>query len=156
METLRWQLRAILAALAAGMLTGLLFDLSAFFRRLMGSGRFATACTDLAFCLFSAAMAFAMLMQANQGEVRMFVLIGIAAGFWIYSVTIRHGVSPILRWCEWAIRRTGRCARRAGRWGPRVASRMNRAVRKGFLKMRRTLPQSQSGKTRPGQGRLGG
>lgn len=120
---------------------GLLFDLTAFFRRLMGSGRLATACADLAFWLFSAAMTFAMLMQANRGEVRVFVLAGIAAGFWVYSVTVRYGVSPVLLWCEWAVQRSGHSTRRICRWGPRAVGRMNRAVRKGFLKMRRTLPQ---------------
>lgn len=156
METIAWQLRAMLAALAAGMLMGLLFDISTFLRRLMGSGRVATACTDLSFWLFSAAMTFAMLMQANRGEVRVFVIAGIAGGFWVYSVTIKHGVFPILLWCESAIRRAGHSARRSCRWGRRAAGGMSRAVQKGFLKTRRTLPQLLSPKSRSGQGRQDG
>ncbi|MGI6131816.1 MAG: spore cortex biosynthesis protein YabQ [Bacillota bacterium] len=135
---------------------GLLFDISTFLRRLMGSGRLATACTDLSFWLFSAAMTFAMLMQANRGEVRVFVIAGIAGGFWVYSLTIKHGVFPILLWCESAIRKTGHWARRSCRWGRRAAGGMSRAVQKGFLKMRRTLPQSLSPKSRSGQGRQDG
>jgi len=151
-ETLAWQLRAMLASLAAGMLTGLIFDISTFFRRLTGSGRFATACADLFFWLFSAAMAFAMLMHANRGEVRVFVIAGIAGGFWVYSSTIRHGVFPVLLWCESAIRRTGHWAMRSSRLGRRAACGMSRAVQKGFLKTRRTLSQLHSPKPRSGQG----
>lgn len=146
----------MLAALAAGMLMGLLFDLSAFLRRLMGSGRLTTACTDLTFWLVSAAMTFAMLMQANRGEVRVFVIAGIAGGFWVYTLTIRHGVSPILLWCESAMRRTGHWARRSCRWGHRAASGISRAVQKGFLKTRRTLSQLHSLKPRSRQGRQDG
>ncbi len=135
---------------------GLLFDLTSFVRRLMGSGRFVTACTDLVFWVFSAAMAFAMLLEANRGEVRVFTVVGLAAGFWIYAVTLRHGVYPILLWCEWATRRTWHSARRTGRWGQRAAGRMSHAVQKGFLKIRRTLPQFQSSKFRSGQGRQDG
>lgn len=156
METLAWQLRAMLASLAAGMLMGLVFDISTFCRRLMGSGRLATACADLSFWLFSAAMTFAMLMQANRGEVRLFVIAGIAGGFWIYSMTIRHGVFPVLLWCEAAIRRTGHWARRSSRWGRRAAGGMSRAVQKGFLKTRRTLSQLHSPRPRSGQGRQDG
>ena len=156
METLAWQLRAMLASLAAGMLMGLVFDISTFLRRLMGSGKLATACADLSFWLFSAAMAFAMLMQANRGEVRLFVIAGIAGGFWVYSMTIRHGVYPVLLWCEAAIRRTGHWAKRSSRWGRRAAGGMSRAVQKGFLKTRRTLSQLHSPKPRSGQGRPDG
>ncbi|MDD2200814.1 MAG: spore cortex biosynthesis protein YabQ [Firmicutes bacterium] len=146
MDGLGWQVRAMLASIAAGLLMGALYDLCAFLRRVFGLRRAATALVDLFYWLFSSAVAFSILMRANRGEVRLYVLVGIAIGFWVYTFTGRSLLGPVLTVIEWATRRMAWSSRRGmtavRRDVTRTKRRISRVVMQGFSLARRRLSRA--------------
>jgi spore cortex biosynthesis protein YabQ len=145
-EGLNWQIRTVLASLAAGMLMGALYDLCAFFARVFRMQKGAMALVDLFYWLLSSAMTFSILMRVSRGEVRVYVLAGVAIGFWVYTLTGRLLAAPVFTIIEWTARRIFRSLRRAWNWARRPVSRTNRQISgvlmKGFSSTRRKLSQA--------------
>ncbi|MEA4883362.1 MAG: spore cortex biosynthesis protein YabQ [Clostridia bacterium] len=158
MDFLVLQARTMAAACLAGLLVGLLYDCLSLLRALVSSKRQALAVWDLTFWLSSTAMTYTILMHANRGDVRLFVLAVVALGYGLYRATLRHIVQPVLALLEKSVRRAAHRARRAARWSGRVArSHVARAraiarrLRKattthcswqGFRRRRRTIPEA--------------
>ncbi|HAN86103.1 MAG TPA: hypothetical protein DCQ13_00470 [Firmicutes bacterium] len=146
MDGLGWQIRAMLGSLAAGLLMGALYDLCAFLRRVLRLRRAATALVDLFYWLFSSALAFSILMRANRGEVRVYVLGGVAIGFWVYTFTGRAVLSPVFTVIEWAAGRAAWSSRRGltalRRDAARAKRRISRTVMQGFSLARRRLSRA--------------
>lgn len=146
MDGLGWQVRAMLASIVAGLLMGALYDLCAFLRRVFRLRRAATALVDLFYWLFSSAVTFSILMRANRGEVRLYVLAGIAIGFWVYTLTGRALLGPVLTIVEWATRRMAWSSRRGltavRRDVTRAKRRISRMAMQGLSLARRRLSRS--------------
>ena len=70
--------------LLAGMLIGLLYDLFFFARLLLRAGTALTLAMDILWGALSGVLLAAMLVIANRGRVRLFVLIAVLAGFLLY------------------------------------------------------------------------
>jgi len=147
MDGLGWQIQAVLASIVAGLFMGALYDLCAFLRRVFRLRRAATALVDLFYWLFSCAVTFSILMRANRGEVRLYVLAGIAIGFWVYTFTGRVLLGPVLTVIEWSTRRMARSSRRGmiavRRDVTRTKRRISRVVMQGFSLARRRLSRAE-------------
>lgn len=107
MMSLAGQTYAFLMTILAGAVVGLLFDVYRVFRSAFRPRNFATALTDLLFWIVVTPLVFALLLAANWGELRAYVLIGLGAGLLLYY----QALSPVVIWClASALRGIGRLA----------------------------------------------
>jgi hypothetical protein len=105
MET-AYQWRVALYTLLGGLLLGLLYDLFRAVRRLLRTGRIATAMMDALYCLLALPVAFFILWRAADMALRPYMLAGMGLGAAVYfagpSVFLMKGWMALLR----ALRRT--------------------------------------------------
>ncbi|MCK8817006.1 spore cortex biosynthesis protein YabQ [Natroniella sulfidigena] len=88
MVSLRLQAFTFLNMMMIGVVIGFFFD---FYRVLRGKcqlGRVATDLFDLLFCLAVTLFVFLGLIYSNQGQVRLYIFIGVISGEVIYYLTI--------------------------------------------------------------------
>jgi spore cortex biosynthesis protein YabQ len=83
---------AFLYCAYVGMLLGVAFDTLSFVRRMIRAGKLVTALFDLFFWLLCSAAALYVLFVLSSGQVRVFLLAGMAAGGGLYAA----GIHPIL------------------------------------------------------------
>lgn len=79
------QMRAVAATLLFGFAGGFLYDVYRAWRRTTRPGPRWTALCDLVFWLVLAGAFFAVLMPVNQGEMRLYFLLGLGGGALCYS-----------------------------------------------------------------------
>jgi len=85
LSMLVWQGKVFLAALAIGGLAGFLYDVYRVIRERANIRRGAgSALADLLFSAAVAGLVFALLLKANQAELRLYVLLGLAGGALLY------------------------------------------------------------------------
>ncbi|NPV53748.1 MAG: spore cortex biosynthesis protein YabQ [Firmicutes bacterium] len=92
METLNSQITAFLATIIVGVMIGIFFDFYRVFRGFIQPNALGTVFGDLAFWAIATAIAFGALLSTTWGEVRFYVFIGSAMGFFLYRVTVSPGV----------------------------------------------------------------
>lgn len=95
MMSLAGQTYAFLMTILAGAIVGLLFDVYRVFRSTFRPKQFATALTDLLYWIVVTPTVFALLLAGNWGELRFYVLIGLAVGLLLYF----QALSSIVIWC---------------------------------------------------------
>lgn len=78
------QMRAVAATLLFGFAGGFLYDVYRAWRRTTRPGPRLTALCDLVFWLVLAGAFFAVLMPVNQGEMRLYFLLGLGGGALCY------------------------------------------------------------------------
>ena len=86
------QSRIFLTMLYAGLAVGLYASLDAAARRLFGAGRLLALMMDLVFGIAAAAVTCLALVVAADGELRLYALMGVAAGY----LNFRGTVAPLL------------------------------------------------------------
>lgn len=74
----------LLKACFLGLLIGFLYDLFRVTRKLLALGKIATFILDLCFSFFAALFTLLFLIAVNSGQFRAFILLGEAAGLWLY------------------------------------------------------------------------
>jgi len=84
MSSLAEQTYAFLMTILAGGVVGLLFDLYRVLRSALRPKQLATALTDLLYWIVVTPTVFAMLLAGNWGELRFYVLVGLAVGLALY------------------------------------------------------------------------
>jgi len=93
------QLHAFAMTIAAGMAAGLLFDMYRLARRGLRPRGTGAWLLDLMFWLVATPVVFALLLVANWGELRFYVVVGLAAGATLYfgllSAFMMHAVAAV-------------------------------------------------------------
>lgn len=105
MEPLGAQLYAFGIILLAGVNLGLFFDLFRVIRGLLRPGLLATPLLDLLFWALVTPILVLYLILANWGELRGYVVIGLALGFFFYRLILSSLVISFLLWLVDLIRR---------------------------------------------------
>jgi spore cortex biosynthesis protein YabQ len=109
------QMRAVAATLLFGFAGGFLYDVYRAWRRTTRPGPRLTALCDLVFWLVLAGAFFAVLMPVNQGEMRLYFLLGLGGGALCY-----------FRFCSpAALRMLGRMWSRVGALRARCTARLH-------------------------------
>lgn len=103
------QAQVFMAALYAGLLIGMWYDLCRLARWVLSAGRFITLAVDVVFGVGSACLLLGALLVANYGELRLYAFLGALCGAILYFGTL----SPLIRWL---LKGLGRMAGAAGRW----------------------------------------
>lgn len=80
------QWRVFAAMMVAGALVAAVYDLFALARRLLRAGALLSLAADLLFGACAAALLGGMLTLANHGQLRLFALLGAAAGAGLYAL----------------------------------------------------------------------
>lgn len=97
-----------------GFAVGFLFDLTAFFRRLVRPGGFSSFFIDLFYCLMVGVGFLFFLYAGWQGEMRLYWILGAVAGFGVYYVGPGRGIRRMAaKWANKIRHSTGRYAREA-------------------------------------------
>ncbi|RKO67871.1 spore cortex biosynthesis protein YabQ [Desulfofundulus salinus] len=84
--TLAEQLNAFLLTLLIGLMSGFAYDLYRVLREMLRLRKTGTFVGDLLFWMFLLVLVFALLLVGNNGEVRFYVLLGLALGAGIYLI----------------------------------------------------------------------
>jgi len=92
MSSLAEQTYAFLMTILAGGVIGFLFDLYRVFRSMLRPKQLGTAVTDLLFWIVVTPTVFAMLLAGNWGELRFYVLVGLAIGLLLYFQALSAAV----------------------------------------------------------------
>jgi spore cortex biosynthesis protein YabQ len=83
---------------ASGVLLGVGFDTIDLLTRQFSLRRWITALMDLGYWLISTLFVFQVLVYANEGQVRMFVFIGLLVGVIVYYYMLSRIVRYIFQW----------------------------------------------------------
>ena len=92
MESIAEQTYAFVMTILAGGVMGLLFDSYRVVRALFAPKQLAAAMTDLLYWIVVTPIVFAMLLAGNWGELRFYVLLGLAIGLVLYFQTLSAAV----------------------------------------------------------------
>lgn len=98
--------------LMSGLALGLVFDS---YRVVAGQFKFprwTLPVFDLLYWLTATVFVFQMLVKGNQGELRFYVVLGLAAGAWLYAVFLSRITIAIVKWLVTALKAVWRFARR--------------------------------------------
>lgn len=98
MQPLSTQLYAFGIVLLAGVSLGIFFDLFRVIRGVLRPGVFSTPLLDLLFWVLLTPILILYLLLANWGELRGYVLIGLALGFFFYRLLLSGLVISLLLW----------------------------------------------------------
>jgi spore cortex biosynthesis protein YabQ len=82
----------------SGVLLGIGYDTIEVLAREFRLRRWTTACMDVGYWLVATLFVFQVLVYANDGQVRMFVFIGLLAGVVIYFYILSHLVRLAVTW----------------------------------------------------------
>lgn len=83
---------------ASGVLLGVGFDIIGVLTKEFSLRRWATSLMDLGYWLISTFFVFQVLVYANEGQVRLFVFIGLFVGIMIYYLMFSRIVRLIFQW----------------------------------------------------------
>jgi spore cortex biosynthesis protein YabQ len=86
-----------LAAVYGGIAIGALYDLCRMARDAMRAGHGATMAVDAVFWLLAGAAMFATLWYAGLAELRVYMLLGFACGWALYTIALSRVVMAIYR-----------------------------------------------------------
>ncbi|WP_036620333.1 spore cortex biosynthesis protein YabQ [Paenibacillus alvei] len=101
---LHTQWMTVMLMMMSGLALGLVFDS---YRVVAGQFKFprwTLPVFDLLYWLAATLFVFQMLVKGNQGELRFYVLLGLAAGAWLYAVFLSRITVLIVKWLVAAIK----------------------------------------------------
>ncbi len=78
------QTKGFLLALGMGFLLGVLYDLIRIIRISVSRGKFAVVICDIIFCAAACLCTFLFCLTVNEGEIRLYLVLGEAVGFFVY------------------------------------------------------------------------
>jgi spore cortex biosynthesis protein YabQ len=82
--------------LASGVLIGLLFDLYRVLARELHFPRWLIPLLDLLYWLIATVLVFRMLLYGNFGQVRLFIFLGLFAGYTLYFLVLSEGAVRLI------------------------------------------------------------
>lgn len=97
MESLLSQARAFFITIGIGILVAFCYDYYREFRRTFRLKKTGTCLGDLTYWLVMTVIVFTLLLQANWGEMRLYVLLGIGLGALLYYYLLSKSVSRLVR-----------------------------------------------------------
>ncbi len=86
--SLAQQTKGFLLALGMGFLLGLLYDLIRIIRISISRGKAALIICDIIFCTFACLFTFLFCLTVNEGEIRLYLVLGEVAGFFTYYFSL--------------------------------------------------------------------
>ena len=86
--SLATQTRSFLMSLGFGFVVGVLYDAFRLLRVCISKGKRLQIAFDVIFCIFLGFITFLFFMTVNEGEFRIYLLLGEAVGFSVYSLSI--------------------------------------------------------------------
>lgn len=86
--SLAQQTKGFLLALGMGFLLGILYDLIRIIRISISRGKFAVIICDIVFCALACFCTFLFCLTVNEGEIRLYLVLGEIAGFFVYYFSL--------------------------------------------------------------------
>lgn len=86
--SLAQQTKGFLLALGMGFLLGFLYDLIRIIRISISHGKVAVVICDIFFCALACLLTFLFCLTVNEGEIRLYLVLGEAAGFLTYYFSL--------------------------------------------------------------------
>ena len=82
------QTRGFLLSLGFGFIMGIFYDLFRIIRIIISKGKLATIISDILYCIFLCFSLFLFCLTVNEGEIRVYLLLGASAGFCVYYFSL--------------------------------------------------------------------
>lgn len=142
MEPLGAQLYAFGIILLAGVNLGLFFDLFRVIRGLLRPGVISTPLLDLLFWAVVTPVLVLYLILANWGELRGYVVIGLALGLFFYRLVLSELVISFLLWLVDLVRRCLNVLITGAVWLGSLPIGLYQEVRFHYLHKTRSLPRA--------------
>ena len=86
--SLAQQTRGFLLSLGFGFIMGIFYDLFRIIRISISRGKVATIISDILYCIFLCFALFLFCLTINEGEIRLYLLLGAGAGFCVYYFSL--------------------------------------------------------------------
>lgn len=86
--SLAQQTRGFLLSLGFGFIMGIFYDLFRIIRISISNGKIATIISDILYCIFLCFALFLFCLTINEGEIRLYLLLGAGAGFCVYYFSL--------------------------------------------------------------------
>ena len=86
--SLAQQTKGFLLSLGFGFIMGIFYDLFRIIRISISKGRAAIIVSDILYCIFLCFSTFLFCLTVNEGEVRIYLLLGAGAGFFVYYFSL--------------------------------------------------------------------
>ncbi len=86
--SLAGQTKGFLLSLGMGFLLGILYDLIRIIRISISRGKAAVFICDIIFCILACFCTFLFCLSANEGEMRLYLILGELAGFFAYYFSL--------------------------------------------------------------------
>lgn len=86
--SLAQQTKGFLLSLGMGFLLGILYDLIRIIRISISRGKTAVIICDIIFCAFTCLFTFLFCLTVNEGEIRLYLVLGEIAGFFTYYFSL--------------------------------------------------------------------
>lgn len=86
--SLAQQTKGFLLALGMGFLLGILYDLIRIIRISISRGKAAVIICDIIFCAVACICTFLFCLTVNEGEIRLYLVLGEVAGFFVYYFSL--------------------------------------------------------------------
>lgn len=116
------------------------YDLLRIFRRVVGHNRLAMAFEDFFYWIWVGVKAFLMLYEYHNGSLRLYTILGVCAGIFLYTVSVgmlfvKYSAKLLNRTKEEAFRAAGA----AGRKAENILERPKRVMRSKIYALRELL-----------------
>ena len=86
--SLAQQTKGFLLSLGFGFIMGNFYDLFRIIRISISKGKVVTIITDILYCVFLCFSTFLFCLTVNEGEIRIYLLLGAGAGFFVYYFSL--------------------------------------------------------------------
>lgn len=86
--SLATQTKVFLLSLGFGFIMGIFYDVFRIVRMCVGRGRASFVISDVLYCLLLCVCSFLFFLTVNEGEIRVYIIIGEAAGFFVYYFSL--------------------------------------------------------------------
>lgn len=86
--SLAQQTKGFLLALGMGFLLGILYDFIRIVRISISRGKIAVIICDILFCALACLCTFLFCLTVNEGEIRLYLVLGEVAGFFVYYFSL--------------------------------------------------------------------
>lgn len=133
------------SSLLTGVVILLVYDTLRIFRRVVKHGKIWVSVEDMFYWIGVSIYIFYIMYQKNDGTIRGFAIIGIAAGMFFYNLTVSqyvvekiawilkkilHVVGMVLTWIFVPFKKVGKMSQKPMKWGFTKAKKVNKICKK--------------------------
>ncbi len=86
--SLAQQTKGFLLSLGFGLIMGIFYDIFRIIRISISNGKIATIIFDILYCIFLCFFGFLFCLTVNEGEIRLYLLLGATVGFCVYYFSL--------------------------------------------------------------------